>query len=91
MTVNITFDADKDAANIAKHDVSLTLASGLEWDALLAKPDCRRDYGETRMIGYAPIGTRLFCVVFTDRGNVRRVISLRKANDREVKRYASQI
>lgn len=89
--MNITFDVDKDAENLAKHGVSLTLASGLEWDALLAKPDRRRDYGETRMIGYAPIGARLFCVVFTDRGDVRRVISLRKANEREVKRYASQI
>jgi len=43
------------------------------------------------MIGYAPIGERVFCVVFTDRGDQRRIISLRKANAREVKRYASQI
>jgi uncharacterized DUF497 family protein len=40
------------------------------------------------MIGYAYMGLRLMCVVFTDRGDERRVISLRKANSREVKRYA---
>ena len=89
--VEITFDPAKDALNTAKHGVSLALASELEWGDLLAQPDTRRDYGELRMIGYAPIGARVFCVVFTDRGDQRRIISLRKANAREVKRYASQI
>lgn len=54
-------------------------------------PDIRHDYGELRMIGYAPIEDRIFCVVFVDRDNERRIISLRKANDREVKHYASEI
>lgn len=48
----------------------------------------RMDYGETRIIGLAYVGLRLHCVVFTDRGDERRVISLRKANRREVNRYA---
>jgi len=43
------------------------------------------------MIGYAPILTRVYCVVFTDRGNIRRIISLRKANKREVIFYGNQI
>ena len=89
--MQITFDPAKDAANVAKHGVSLALAVNLEWSWLLAAPDIRRDYGETRMLGYAPLGTRVYCVVFTDRGDERRVISLRKANRKEVKRYASQI
>ena len=89
--VETTFDPEKDAINTAKHGVSLVLASELEWGDLLARPDTRRDYGELRMIGYAPIGDRVFCVVFTDRDDQRRIISLRKANAREVKRYASQI
>lgn len=53
----------------------------------MASPDQRSDYGEMRMIGYAPIGNRLYCVVFVDRGTVRRIISLRKANSREVRAY----
>jgi uncharacterized DUF497 family protein len=40
------------------------------------------------MIGYALMGNRLFCVVFTDRPGIRRIISLRKANNREIARYA---
>ncbi len=93
-TINITdviFDAAKNVANLAKHGVPLVLAVELEWDELIAVPDTRRNYGEKRMVGYAPIGPRVYCVVFTDRGQKRRVISLRKANDREVRRYASEI
>jgi hypothetical protein len=86
-SVQITYDTFKDAANLAKHGVSLALAAQLEWDSLWAKPDVRRDYGEMRMIGYAIAGDRLFCVAYTDRGTERRIISLRKANSREVKRY----
>ena len=89
--MKITFDPAKDESNLSKHGVSLALAAELEWDWLLAKTDTRRDYGETRMVGFAPIGPRVFCVVFTDRGDERRMISLRKANTREVKYYASQI
>ena len=41
-----------------------------------------------RVIGFADVGLRLFCVVFTDRGDERRVIGLRKANAREVADHA---
>ncbi|MBF0165134.1 MAG: BrnT family toxin [Magnetococcales bacterium] len=85
--MKIDFDPTKDAINLAKHGVSLAVASECDWSAAIAKSDQRGDYGEKRMIGYAPIGNRLFCVVFVDRGAVRRVISLRKANSREVKAY----
>ena len=56
-------------------------------------PDDRKDYGELREIGYAVIESRLYCVVFTQRGDIFRVISLRKANNREIDRYeeATQI
>ena len=53
--MNITYDDAKDAANLAKHGVSLALVHKLEWALLLVKPDVRTDYGELRMIGYAPI------------------------------------
>ncbi|MDD2917680.1 BrnT family toxin [Rhodoferax sp.] len=87
----ITYDPAKDASNQLKHEVSLALANELEWDTLLCKPDACREYGEPRRIGYAIAGNRLYCVVFVDRpddaATERRIISLRKANSREVKRY----
>ncbi len=87
--MEITFDTTKDAANVVKHGVPLAMAAELEWDSLWAMPDVRREYGEPRMIGYAIADDRLFCVVYTDRGETRRIISLRKANPKEVNRYVA--
>lgn len=86
--MNITFDPAKDAANIAKHGVSLALAAGLEWGSALIWPDMRRDYGEARQCAIGYIGLRLYAVAFVDRADGRRIINLRKANLREVNRYA---
>ena len=44
--MNVTFDPAKNAANIAKHGVSLAMASELDWESALLWPDKRRDYGE---------------------------------------------
>ncbi|MXS82092.1 BrnT family toxin [Nitrosomonas oligotropha] len=88
--MKITFDSAKDAVNIAKHGVSMALASELDWESAQLWQDTRMEYGEVRIIALALIETRLFYVVFTDRGDYRRIISLRKANAREVKRYVSQ-
>ena len=54
---------------------------------VLERIDDRANYGELRYIGIAPLENRLYVVVYTERGNVTRVISLRKANEREVRRY----
>ena len=89
--MQLTFDPLKDATNRAKHGVTLGMAADLEWDTLVCKTDARRDYGEPRQIGYAIAGDRLYCVVFVDRPagtpTERGIISLRKANSREVKHY----
>ncbi len=90
--MNVTFDPAKDAANLAKHGFSLLDAVGFEWETAVVWPDTRRDYGEPRMVALGYIGLRIMSVVFVDRPpeqpTERRVISLRKANTREVKRYA---
>lgn len=86
--MQITFDPAKDQINRDKHGISLADAAFLEWGALFAVPDDRKNYGESRMVGYAPIGQRLYCVIYTDRERVRRVINLRKANTRESRYYA---
>ena len=91
--MNVTFDPAKGAANLAKHGFSLLDVVGFEWEAALVWPDKRREYDEARMVGLVPVNDRLFCVVFVDRPpeqpNERRIISLRKANKREVKHYAN--
>ncbi len=81
------FDPAKDRANQAKHGVSLVLAVELDWEAALVWIDGRFEYSETRMIALVPRTGILYCVAFADRGEVRRIISLRRANRREVKHY----
>ncbi len=85
--MRIEFDPAKDAANQTKHGVSLSMASDLDWEAALVWVDERFEYRETRMIALAPETEILYYVAFVDRGEVRRVISLRRANRREVKHY----
>ena len=85
--MDIDFDPDKDATNLSKHGVSLAAAAQLDWDAALVWIDDRADYGELRIVALAPIGDRLFFVVFVDRDQARRIISLRRANRREVNHY----
>ena len=89
--MGITFDQHKNSLNIEKHGVSLADAEKLEWDTMLITTDTRKDYGESRFIGYSLIEDRVYCVVYTERHNSQRVISLRKANKREVKHYADNI
>jgi len=88
--MDITFDLAKNASNVGKHGVSLDLAAELDWSEVMACVDCRHDYKEVREIGFGVIGERLYCVVFTQRGNVMHIISMRKANKREVKSYVEQ-
>jgi uncharacterized protein len=86
--MQFSYDEAKNKSNMQKHGVSLDEAKLLEWDLLISSHDARRDYGEVREIGFAPIADRLYCDVFTQRGDTRHIISLRKANNREKEIYA---
>ena len=85
--MRLEFDPDKDAGNQAKHGVSLSLAGELDWEAALVWVDERFEYDELRMIALAPETNVLYYVAFVDRVDVRRIISVRRANRREVKHY----
>ena len=89
--MKIEFDPAKDVSNRAKHGVSLALAAELDWNAALVWIDSRVDYGELRMIALAPESQTLYYVAFVGRRGARRIISLRRANRREVKHYVQTI
>jgi len=88
--MKISFDSVKDETNQRKHSVSLALAAKIEWSDVWFEVDSRCDYREVREIGYTVIDSRLYCVVYTQRGDIMHIISLRKANRREVKRYVEK-
>ncbi|MBF0416005.1 MAG: BrnT family toxin [Magnetococcales bacterium] len=89
--MRIIHDPAKDIINRKKHGLSLKEAAHLDWDEALIWEDIRRDYGEARQVALAVLGTRVHVVVYVDRMDGRRIISLRKANVKEVMRYVEAI
>ena len=85
------FDPGKERVNRAKHGVSLALAEVLFAGPHRSIADDRFDYEEVREVAFGLINDRLFVCVYADRDAERRVISLRKANKREVKRYGEDL
>jgi uncharacterized protein len=84
------FDPDKEAANFRKHRLTFDAAPLLFEGSYVEEVDDRIDYRETRFVATGPIaefGGRICVVVYTWRGNVRRIISFRKANDKEAGKY----
>jgi uncharacterized DUF497 family protein len=53
--------------------------------------DARFDYGETRWATYGLLRGRLVAIVWTQRGECRHIISMRKCNDREQKKYQARL
>jgi hypothetical protein len=67
-------------------DFAYVLRVFLDGDRLIHK-DTRWDYGEDRYQLMGIIDGRVFFVVYTIRGTTIRIISARKANQREVHDY----
>lgn len=83
----ITYDPGKNERNIAERGISFDRASEFEWSGALVVEDTRKDYREARFQAFGLIEGRLHMLVFTPRAGDTHVMSLRKANKREVKRY----
>jgi uncharacterized DUF497 family protein len=85
------WDENKNRQNIKKHDFDFVDAEEMFYGVLLARPDTREDYGEKRWTGLGMIRGRIAHVVFVERAETIRVISLRKASRRECKEYEKTI
>lgn len=80
------WDDAKNETNKAKHGVGFE-AAALVFDGLVAEAPDTRHTDETRINAFGLIAGRLFICTYTPRCGWRHIISLRKANKREVKRY----
>jgi uncharacterized DUF497 family protein len=86
--MKIEFAPDKDAVNQAKHEVTLAFGAQVLADTeRLDVIDVRFDYDEERIVSYGMVQERIWVCVFTRRGDTVRVISVRKANERETQLY----
>lgn len=83
------WDARKSRENSKRHGVAFDIIEAFDWPQAIEVLDDRFDYGEERWLAIGPIGTKLYAVAFTERGDdVIRVISLRPATKNERKAYA---
>ena len=85
--MDIAFDPDKSDANEALRGLPFRLVAGFDWTTALVVADTRHAYPEPRFLAFGMIGGRLHAVVFTPTAEGVRVISFRKANRREVRKY----
>jgi uncharacterized DUF497 family protein len=81
------WDKSKEATNLAKHGIDFDSIAEFDWAGATVVPDERLDYGEVRFRAYGTLHGAWCVVVFTMRGDVYRVISLRRANKRERAKY----
>ena len=86
--MRFVYDPYKLASNVCKHLVWFDIAKDFEWESARITVDNRNHYAETRFEAIGYIGNRLYVMVFCLRETTLRLISLRKANLREIKRYA---
>jgi len=85
--MKIEYNETKNQINIKDRGISFELANDFDFSSALIVEDTRKDYQESRFFSLGYITRRLYALVFTHRNESIRVISLRKANSREVKKY----
>ncbi len=84
--MDIDFDPAKDALNIAKHGVSLGSFAGFDDEPLVIVDD-RFDYGEVRFQARGRIAGKPHCIVYVETAGGIRLISFRRAREKELRRH----
>lgn len=86
--MRITFDPAKNERDIHERNLAFASAAEFEFENARVRADVRHEYGETRYVALGNLRGRLHVLCFTETSDGIRVISFRKANDREVRNYA---
>ena len=85
--MKITYDPDKRAVTLELRGLDMADAGEIFDGPHVTYMDDRKDYGETRHITIGHMAGRLVFVAWTQRGDTCRIISMRKANEREQAHY----
>ena len=82
------WDSAKNEANIGAGRPDFAIIEEFDWETAVVIPSSRT--GETRWAALGLVGNRLYHVVFTERGDKTRIISLRLASRKERSRYVGE-
>ena len=85
--MEVSYDPAKNDHNLAIRGLSFDKVVEFEFETAVFTIDTRRDYGEIRHRALGLLDGRVHALVFVETQNGIRVISFRKANNREVNRY----
>jgi uncharacterized protein len=85
------WDEQKRESNLAKHGVDFRDIPALFDGHVLEFIDERENYGETRITAVGEIVSQVYAVVYTWRTGNRRIISARRANEREKRKYYARL
>ena len=88
--MKIEYDTVKNQENIESRNLSFDAVAEFDLATAVVIEDTRQDYPEQRFVAVGYLCSRLHVLCFTPITGGMRVISFRKANSREVKRYESQ-
>lgn len=89
--MEISFDPSKNDQNLSERQLSFTRVIDFDWGSALVKEDVRKNYPEHRFIAIGYLDQRLHVLCFAETELGIRVISFRKANEREGKVYEQKI
>ena len=89
--MNLEFNQDKRDKTLQERGLDFVRAAEVFAGIHFTGQDTRVKYAEDRFITVGWLDTGLIVLAWTPRGEVRRIISLRKANDREKTLYASYL
>ncbi|BBD76531.1 BrnT family toxin [Hydrogenophilus thermoluteolus] len=89
--MRIEFDPVKRTKTLIERGLDFARAAEVFAGHHFTAEDLRENYGERRYITVGKLDGRMVVMVWTPRGEARRIISMRKANEREQKRYAARL
>ena len=89
--MRIIYDAEKRARTLRERSLDFERCGEIFDGTELTRQDTRSEYGETRWITVGYLDDRLVVTVWTERDGDRRIISLRKANEREQARFGARL
>jgi len=88
--MKIDFDPKKSEKNANERGLPFEKAADFDWEDAIYAEDNRKEYSEQRFVAMGYLGARLHVICFTSIEGGVRIISFRKANLREVKRYEKE-
>ena len=88
--MDFEFDPAKSDKNLRERGFDFAYAARVFEGKVFTFVDERFEYGEVRMVAIGEIEGRVFTVVYTDRDDVRRIISAHRASRQETRKWLSE-